>query len=350
MRMEWKRVWAVGVCVVLVGGVAMAGAPPTPSLAGPTRGGLNLVVPYYPVSARAGGLGTSTTALEGVDSQNPAALGFFKGIDLSLSYGRGRFDDGPDPDIYNGHVVLPVPVIGGSLKIIAFKLDTRNEDVSLMGGLETEVSGNEFGVHYGREIPLPDKMPGRLAIGVGGYPYDPSKIELSIPDGPRVAKGRGQSQVGSVRAGAIYQVTLENIGKVSLGGEFTHIKDELKAWYTGMPGRLKDNYYVNIWTLGFAYHLPNEKTIVLGQYTFGRAQGDDVRANYSIYSLGLEHEVLDRFALRVGMHDTEFTCGAGVKLPHDFRVDYAYMANYGQQVRDAFGTGPLHIITVGKTF
>jgi len=349
MRMEWKAVWAVAMCLALVGGTVMAGAPPTPSLAGPTRGGLNLVVPYFPPTARAAALGGSSIALEGVDSQNPAALGFFKGIDVSTSYANADFDMGPDVDVFAAQVVLPMPIIGGSFKLIAYDMHS-DADVSLMGGLDTKVEGTEFGLHYGREIPLPDKIPGRLSLGIGGYPYDPSKLTLSVPGGPRVARGRGQSQVGSVRAGLIYDVTIDNIGKVAVGGEFTHIKDELRAWYAGVPGRLEDNYYVNIWTLGLAWHLPNEKTVFLGAYTFGRAQGQDVRADYSIYSLGLEHEVLDWLALRAGMHDTEFTCGLGVKLPADFRLDYAFMDDYGQQVKTAFGEADLHMVTIGKKF
>ncbi len=343
--MRTLKTLLVGIAAIaglLAAGPLWAGAP-NASLAGPTRGGLNIVLPYYPATPRAAALGTSTVALEGVDSHNPASLGFAQGFDVAYDYGRVSFDHGPDLDIHRGHVVAPVPYVGGFVKLLGMNLSTRKTEFSRMGA-DVHVWGREFGFHYGRAIPLPDSVPGRLALGIGGFPSDPSELRLEMPDGNRIAKGRGRSQVSSVRAGALYQ-----IDRFSFGGQFTHIKDELKASFKGVPVRFEDNYYVNIWTVGAGFR-PDEKTVLLVQHLFGRAQGEGVRKNYDIFSIGAEREVLNRFALRAGMLDGNLTLGVGIKLPYDFRLDYSFMAQYGEELRKAFGQGDLHIVGVGKSF
>ena len=119
------RVWACVCALVMVcATVALGGGPPI--VAGPTRGGLNIVVPYYPPSPRAGGMGLATVALGGVDSHNPAALGFAKGIHILADYGRMSFDHGPDLDIYHGHLIFPAPKpIGGYAMVIGMAMSTR---------------------------------------------------------------------------------------------------------------------------------------------------------------------------------------------------------------------------------
>jgi len=54
--------------------------------------------------------------------------------------------------------------------------------------------------------------------------------------------------------------------------------------------------------------------------------------------------------LRVGLLDGKVICGVGVKLPYDFRLDYAYLNDYGQEVERAFDTGDMHMIGIGKKF
>lgn len=341
---------AMVACLAVVAGAALAGAPDA-SLTGPTRGGLNVVLPYYPATARAAALGTSTVALPGVDSHNPAALAFCDAIDVSLDYGRANFQHGPDLDIYRGHAVVPVPVVGGYMKLMGFSLGTRHTEMSRMGA-DTHVWGREFGFAYGRELPLPEAVPGRLGLGVGGFPSDPSELRLSAPGGGRLAHGRAQSKVGSIRFGTLYQLTDLPFGhELCLGAQFSHIKDELWARYPGfgIGGRFKDNYYVNLYTLGAAFR-PTEKSLVLIQHLSGRAQGQGVRANYDTFSLGAEYEVLDAVALRAGCLEGELTCGLGVKLPYGFRVDYSFLPHYGHEVRRAFGHGPMHVIGVSKRF
>ena len=338
---------AAALCV-LAAGAAWAGAPDA-SLTGPTRGGLNLHLSFYPPTARSAALGTSTVALEGVDSHNPAALAFTKGFDLAYDYGRCSFGHGPDVDMHRGHLIVPIPKpVGGAMKLMGFNLSTRHTEMSRMGA-DTHVWAREFGFAYGREIPLPGKLPGQLGVGVGGFPSDPSELRLSAvgPDGKsrRIAHGRGISKLGSTRLGVLYQIDQFNVG-----AQYTHIKDDLWASYPGFGvARTSDKYYANLYTLGAAYR-PDERTVLLVQHLTGRAQGDGVRADYDIFSLGAEREITDWLALRAGLLDGELTCGFGLKLPQDFRVDYAFMANYGHEVRQAFGEGGLHMIGIGKRF
>lgn len=342
MRTERTLMWgALALALILAAGPARAGAP-NASLSGPTRGGLNLVLPYYPATTRAAGLGTSTVALGGVDSHNPAALGFAEGFDVNMDYGNIDFDEGPRVGVAHGHVVFPVPGIGGHMKLMGYEMDTHDERMSRMGA-ETEVWGSEFGFAYGRQVPLPDNCPARLSLGLGGFPYDPSRLRLSAPGGGEIAEGKGQSQLGSIRAGALLEYD-----RFSLGAQYTHIKDKLWAKFKGLP-RFEDNYYVNLFTLGAGYR-PDEKTVILIQHLSGRAQGQGVRANYDIFSLGAERQIIDAVALRVGLLDGKVTCGVGVKLPYDFRLDYAYLNDYGQEVERAFDTGDMHMIGIGKKF
>lgn len=344
------RTWAILLALVL-SGPALAGAPDA-SLAGATRGTLDIVLPYYPPSARALGLGRATVALEGVDSHNPAALGFFKGIDLSASYGNLDFRRGPDLDIYNTSVVIPTPMLGGSTKLMGFYLHTRDRDPSKMMGANTELWGQQIGIASGVQVPIPDGF-GKLALGFAGFPNDPSEVTLTMPDGmggkTRVAHGRGQSVIGSIRLGALYKPTDE----ASIGAEFTHIKDKLHASYLGIPGRFESNYHVNLLTIGAAYRVL-KSTILMVQYTTGAAHGQGVDAHYAIDSGGVEHQIKVAkdvtISLRGGWYDNGPTCGVGTTLPGQCRVDYGYMHDYGEGAKKAFGHGPLHLFTFGKTF
>ncbi|MFC1805422.1 hypothetical protein ACFL09_00385 [Planctomycetota bacterium] len=347
------------VCLVILAAcalVATAGGPPPPAAypAGPTRGGLNVVLPYYPASPRAAGMGLATVAVGGVDSHNPAALGFAKKIDIVADYGRMSFDHGPDLDIGHTAIVVPTPKLGGFTKIMMMGIRTRHDDPSRLPGSAggTYIWGRQFGIASGVEVPLPDKIPGRLALGFAGFPYDPSEVRLKA-GGLRTAQGRGQSQIGSIRLGTIYQP----IEQVSVGAEFTHIKDYVRNKVLIVPPttylRQNSNYYVNLWTVGVSVQ-PDDKTTIGIQHVFGRAQGQGIRANYDIFSAGIERRVPVNeeigLALRTGINDGSPTFGLGVNLPHGLRVDYALLVHYGEQVKSAFGHGDLHIIGVGKSF
>ena len=353
---RWDRVACVAVAsaLLLVASTAAlgGGAPPAPAptLTGPTRGGLNIVLPYYPATPRAAAMGNATVALAGVDSHNPAALAFATKIDIEFDYGRMNFNHGPDLDMYHGHIVVPTPGIGGFTKILGMGISTRNDDVSRMGA-KTHVWGRQFGICTGVPIPLPDAVPGKLGFGFAGFPSDPSELRLSS-GGTTLATGRAQSQIGSIRLGFLY-IPLE---QVSIGAEFTHIKDWLRqrALVPQFGYITTDaHYYVNLWTFGAAFH-PDDKTTIVVQHLTGRAQGPGVRAQYDAFSVGLERTVPISeeisFALRAGIHDSNPTFGLGVGLPRGFRVDYALLSNYGEQLDRAFGHGTLHIIGVGKSF
>ena len=348
---RWK--WLVLV-VSLIATAAWAGAPPptpAPTVAGPTRGGMDIVLPYYPPTVRAAGMGIATVALEGVDSHNPAALAFVEGYDVTIDFGRAAFRHGPDLNIYHGHLVFPVPLVGGVSQLMCFGISTENEDFSKMGGY-THVWAHEMGLAYGRKVPLPEAIPGELGVGFAGFPYDPSEVRVVSTSGARAAWGRGHSKVGSIRLGFLYKPVPE----LSLAGQYTHIKDTLRAEFL-VPGLgivpNKSIYHVNVGTVGAAYR-PDERTVIVAQFLFGRARGEGVHTQYDIFSAGVEREltVTDdlQLALRAGIHDGHPTCGVGVKLPQGWRVDYAFLAGYGEELRRAFGRGPLHMVGVGKRF
>lgn len=345
------------VLVVALVATAWSGGLPPPAAypTGPTRGGINLILPYYPPTPRAAGMGLATIGLPGVDSHNPAALGFVEKIDMSCDYGRMNFDHGPDLDIGHSQFVVPTPKIGGFTKIMLYGMRTRHDDPSRLPGAgeSTYIWAREFGIASGFKLPMPDKFPGELAFGFAGFPYDPSEVRLK-EGGLRTAQGRGQSQIGSIRLGLMYKP----VERASAGIQFTHIKDYLRNKVLVDPmnmiyARDNANYYVNLWTVGGSVQVMEGTTFVV-QHLFGRAQGPGIRVNYDIFSAGLEHSVPVseevRLAVRCGVNDGSPTVGCGVALPHGLRVDYALLMNYGEQVKNDFGHGALHIIGLGKSF
>ena len=344
--------------VALVATAWSGGLPPPAFPAGPTRGGLNVILPYYPPTPRAAGMGLATVGLPGIDSHNPAALGFVEKIDMSCDYGRMDFDHGPDLDIGHSQFVVPTPKIGGFTKIMLFGIHTRHKDESRLSRViapdgNTYVRAREFGIASGFKLPLPDRVPGEVAFGFAGFPYDPSEVRLTH-DGVRTAQGRGISKVGSIRLGLMYKP----IEQASVGVQYTHIKDYLRnkvlvdpqaMIYAGDSAR----YYVNLFTVGGSVQVMEGMTFVV-QHLFGRAQGPGIHVNYDIFSAGLEHSVPVSeevgVAVRCGINDGSPTFGCGVTLPHGLRVDYALLVNYGEQVKNDFGHGTLHIVGLGKSF
>jgi hypothetical protein len=165
----------------------------------------------------------------------------------------------------------------------------------------------------------------------------------------RVAHGRGQSVIGSIRLGVLYKPT----DRASLGAEFTHIKDKLHATYLGIPGRFDSNYHVNLLTMGAAYRVLDSTTLMI-QYLTGTANGQGVNAHYAISSGGIEHRIPIAkgvaCAVRAGWYDNGPTCGVGATLPGGCRFDYGFMHDYGEGAKKAFGHGPLHMFTFGKSF
>lgn len=347
MRLRMLITAAVAAALAVAsGGVALG---QDASLIGPTRAALDIVLPYYPPSARAAAMGRSTVALEGVDSHNPAALAFVKGYDVLLNYGRADFHHGPDLDIYNAQAVFPFPLIGGVGKLMGFAIDTRHEERSRMGGNDTKVSAYEFGLAYGAKIPIPEQL-GQLGVGFAGYPYDPARLTLTDPDGGgTVARARAISQLGSIRLGALYKP----IEQVSFGLEYTHIKDSAWAKYTGIERRFSSNYHVNLWTVGLAFR-PDQWTVITVQDIFGRATGQGVDMSYSVFSAGIERQIpiteTFGFALRAGVLEGDPTWGVGVNLPQGWRADYAFLPAYGEGVDKAFGHATFHMFSVGKSF
>lgn len=348
---------AAAILAVACPGTALAGAPDA-SLAGPTRGGLDLCLPYMQMG-RGAGMGGAGVALDGGDTQNPAALGFMKGVvSVSGGYGGASFKHGPDVSMSNGQIIFPMPLLGGTSKFMAYHLKTTDKDVSrMMGGLEADVWATQFGMAYGRQIPLRGLIPGKLAIGFAGYPNDPSEIWLREPGtGRKIAHGRGISHLGSFRLGFLYKPT----DLINIGGEFTHIRDYLYATYPGLgiPGRFKSMYHVNIYTIGAAARLGHRgllgRTTVAIQYLGGHASGTGVDACYAILSGGIEHRVpiteTINVSLRGGYYADSPTYGVGLTLPYRLTVDYAYMPRYGDNLSRAFGHGALHSIGVTKGF
>jgi hypothetical protein len=307
-------------------------------------------------------MGGAHVALDGMDSHNPAGWAFAKGLEVAVDYGRFNFDHGPDLDLY--HASALIPFMGGFIRMMGLGISTRNEDFSRGGGT-FHIWGREPGGGYGRQLPLPDGIPGRLAFGLAGFPEDYSEVRLNVPGTGTPAilgKSRAHSELGSVRVGLMYK-PFDESDLVTVGFQYTHIKDYLKARYpispTGPIGEMSDIYHVNLFTVGVAVK-PDDKTTLTVQHLSGRASGTSVGGNpgnsatYDYFSVGAERviPVTEQFSLAVrgGAQRGRLTWGIGAELPGGMSIDYALMTHHGHELRKAFGRGPLHIIGVGKRF
>jgi len=320
--------WLAAVSVLLAVGLACTSAhAQVAKLAGPTRG--NTIHIAYSPTVRAAGMGGATLALEGTDSLNPAAIGWLTEGELEFSYGNYDFRSGPA--INYGRLDVTYPVLGGGAQLKVYGFDS-NTSMSKMGA-PTEVHGYEFGVVYGR------KINDRASFGFAGFPLEESTLRLH-----GVGKGRGESVLGSFRLGGLVRVT----DTISIATMFDHIKDRLKDYYADGT-YLREMYYANIWTIGGAIRL-GDKTIFAADYRWGDVNGNEAdpstQLNPRSTHFGLEHQLTDEIALRIGQTKGNITAGAGLKLFDKWELNYAYVDGAAEEIESAFGTATTHLVSL----
>ena len=306
------------------------------TIGGPLRGSMVLGNLF---STKAIGMGGASHGTEGPRSINPASTGWTEEYDVELAYQDVGFRSGPDASYYYGEVTIPVPVLGGGLKLMGTSLSSSNTDDSKMGP-DTHLWGREFGFSYGRYLT------DRISIGASGFPSDPSEIRV----GGTV--GRAQSQVGSIRAGTLVRVLDKDSecmgitpGKLNFGATYTHIIDEWKT--RGFPD--DDTAYINVGGLGVSYE-PCEYATLVFDYQFGHIGGVDIPDNVDLINLGGEVRPIEWLQLRAGSMDSRFTAGLGLSCPKGWQLDYAYVDGGYEDVQDAFGRATIHSIAVSKRF
>jgi len=341
---------------------ALAQGPPPPDFyritGGPLRGSMALGNMF---STKTLGMGGASHAIEGPRSINPAALGWTEEYDVELMYQSVRFNEGPHAWYYYGEVTIPMPVLGGGLKLMGLSLSSDEDENALSTHNETHLWGREFGFAYGRYLT------DRISIGASGFPSDPSEIRMEdavyntgTPGTPVIGQstvsGRAQSQVGSIRAGTLVRVLDEDSecmgitpGKLNFGATYTHIIDEWKT--RGLPAGADDDdtAYINVGGVGVSYE-PCEYAALVFDYQFGHIGGVDIRDNVDLINLGGEVRPIEWMQLRVGSMDSKFTAGVGLTCPLGWQVDYAYVDGGYEDTRDAFGRGLVHSLAVSKKF
>jgi len=328
---------ATGLLALVLCNSAVAQDPRT--IGGPLRGSMVLGNLF---STKASGMGGASHGIEGPRSINPASLGWVEQFDVELAFQSARFNEGPHALYYYGEVTVPVPVLGGGLKLMGTSLSSDSED-SLMG-TDTHQWGREFGFAYGRYLT------DRISIGAAGFPSDPSELRVSG------LVGRAQSQVGSIRAGTLVRVFEEdsevmgiNPGKLNVGATFTHIIDD---WETrGLPATMDDDdtAYINVGGVGVAYD-PFDFATLAFDYQFGHISGVDIRKNVDLINFGAEVRPVEWLQLRAGSMDSRFSGGIGISLPMGFQVDYAYVDGGFEDTRSAFGRALVHALAVSVEF
>jgi len=317
------------------------------TIGGPLRGSMVLGNMY---STRVLGMGGATHAIEGPRSMNPASLGWTEEFDVEVSYQSARYNQGPHASYYYTEVTVPVPVLGGGLKLMGTSLSSDTDDSKM--GTDTHVWGREFGFAYGRYLT------DRISIGAAGFPSDPSELRTTVttPGGPLTLTGRAQSRVGSIRAGTLIRVLDGedecmgiNPGKLSVGTTYTHIIDEWKT--RGLPPGMDDDdtAYVNVGGVGLAYE-PCQYATLAFDYQFGHIGGVAVRDNVDLINFGGEVRPIEWLQLRAGCMDSRFSAGIGVTLPMDFQIDYAYVDGGFEDTSSAFGRALVHALAVSKRF
>jgi len=313
---------------------------------GPLRGSMALGNMF---STRAMGMGGASHGLEGPRSINPASIGWTEEYDVELSYENVRFTDGPHAGYYYGEVTFPMPVLGGGMKLMGTVLSSDTEDSKM--GTDTHLWGREFGFAYGRYLT------DWLSIGAAGFPSDPSELRTTVttPGGPLRLTGRAQSQLGSIRAGALVRVLDEESecpvpGKLNVGATYTHIIDRWETRHLPPGMDDTDTAYINVGGFGFAYE-PCPYAALVFDYQFGHVGGVDVRDNIDLINFGTEvRPMLDWLQLRIGSMDSRFSAGFGLTCPKGWQLDYAYVDGGYEDTNRAFGRGIVHSVAVSKRF
>lgn len=326
MRVLWKGLVTLSVLLAVGLACTLAHAQ-VAKLAGPTRGS-TLHLSYSP-TVRAAGMGGATLAVEGTDSLNPAAIARLEEGEIELSFGNYDFRSGPRVNYYRADVTYPV--LGGAtqLKVYGFDSNTRMSEM----GAPTEVWGYEFGVAYGRQIN------DHISLGFGAFPLEESTLRLS-----GIGKGRGESLVGSARLGALVRVS----DSINIALMYDHIRDRLRDYYES-GAYVQEMYYANVWTVGGAIHL-GEKTVLAGDYRWGNVSGNEADPttmfNPRSTHFGLEHQLTDEIAVRIGQTKGHITAGAGLKLFDNWEINYAYVDGAARDIESAFGTATTHLISL----
>ena len=331
MTVLWKRLATV-IVLLTVGLACTVANAQVAKLAGPTRG--NTIHIAYNPTVRAAGMGGATLALEGTDSLNPAALGWLEEGEVELSFGNYDFRSGPSVNYYRADMTYPV--LGGGAQVKAYFFDS-NHRLSRMPDpavpSKTSVWGYEFGVAYGRHVN------DYVSFGLGAFPLEESTLRLS-----GVGKGRGESLIGSARLGALARVH----EKISVATMFDHIRDRLKDHYES-GGCAREMYYANIWTIGGAMHL-DEKTVFAADYRWGKVNGNKADPTTQLRvrttHFGLERQLNDNIALRIGQTRGHITAGAGLKLFDKWELNYAYVDGAAREIDSAFGTATTHLVSL----
>ncbi|MBE7560459.1 hypothetical protein HS125_16565 [bacterium] len=299
-------------------------------------------------TAASAGMGGAYVGVAGPDSMNPAALGAMEGWQALFQYLHTGWDDAPDADNLRADLFVPVPRIGGTLRLMVEGYESDDYELTRLG-LETEFQSRTLGFQYGRTI-----LDERLRIGLGGYPYEKAEIDFRVPGGPKALSGDAFSQIGSLDGGVQFDVCKY----ATLGLRGIYIIDELDGTlYPPATGGPKvdvgdHDYYIHYLAPGVALR-PFEGTLVAIDYWNGEIEGhaaDDSHFDMDVdrWSFGVEQRLFeDRLILRAGGWNGGFTAGIGTRLLEGrLSLDYAFVDEAYNDISDVFGDAESHYATV----
>jgi len=303
-------------------------------------------------SAASAGMGNAYVAVPGADSMNPAALGVIEDWQAEVEYVHTRFDDAPHVNDGIAKLYIPVPRIGGCLRLMGEYYDSGHRERTKLG-LDADFDSRTLGFQYGRAF-----LDGKLRVGLGGYPYEKANIDFFTPGGAHAIHGEAFSQVGSLDGGIQYDVH----PRVTLGFRAIYIIDRLEGTlYPPATGGLKhdlghDNFHIHYLVPGIAIR-PFDHTLLAVDYWRGKidgkaASGGDFEQDIDRWSFGVEQRLLDdRLILRTGGWNGGFTAGAGTRLMDGrLSLDYAYVNESYQDIGNVFGDGQSHFVTLRFKF
>ncbi len=300
-------------------------------------------------TAASAGMGGAYVGVAGPDSMNPAALGVMEGFLALFQYEHSEWDDAPEANELRGDVFLPVPYIGGTMRLMGEGYNSSGDDVTKLG-LETQYRSRTLGFQYGRSI-FNDKF----RIGAGGYPYEKAKIDFLVPDGPKAIRADAMSQLGSLDGGVQYDVCEH----ATIGVRGIYIIDELDGLlYPPATGGPKvdigdHNYHIHYVAPGIAVR-PWENTLLALDYWHGRikghaANGGTFESDVHRWNFGAEQRLFDeKLILRAGGWNGGFTAGIGTRLLEEKRLslDYAFVDEAYDDIANVFGKAQSHYVTV----
>ncbi|MGI5820300.1 MAG: hypothetical protein ACOX9R_19610 [Armatimonadota bacterium] len=287
-------------------------------------------------TARQFGMGGVTTCVEDVGFPNPAFAGMLEQQKAGLRLSCTDFDGGLKLKGTQAWYATPIGVDQG-MQLLGFRLDSdRGTIMTPAGALPGTIEETDVAVHYGR------RLSDRWLVGAGISPILESQTRLLHPASGDVLSFTDSKANLGFRIGGLYQYAEDGFA----GLVFDWYTEDVTFQAPPMVAPEKFEFTSTEWALGVSGRLSET---VLGAIEWMELKSKDrgFRAKTEGLHLGIEAEVVDGGALRIGSNDGSLSLGAGYER-RDWVLNYAYIKDWNDDaVGAALGGSDTHQLEIG---